>query len=178
MGRTTPQFADRMGLAVLFGALAFQSVFLPRIVRAAAPNHPALSAEHPTPSSAHVMLGDRAQTLTANSRATQTAPLSLLDLRPPSFREFSLLTNDHLGGRMGVMPLQGGSSRSKEEDSSLSSLGTAGQGHIMGRAQAFAERFHREGLPIARLWENHSALVSLGLNQKGKAGLWLVQKTH
>jgi hypothetical protein len=39
-------------------------------------------------------------------------------------------------------------------------------------------RFHREGLPVARLWENHSALISLGLNAKGKPGLWLVQKTR
>jgi hypothetical protein len=48
----------------------------------------------------------------------------------------------------------------------------------MSTAEAFAQRFHREGLPVARLWENHAALVSLGLNQKGKPGLWVVQKTH
>lgn len=46
------------------------------------------------------------------------------------------------------------------------------------RAEEFARRVHREGLPVARLWENKSALVSLGLNKKGKPGLWLVQKTH
>jgi hypothetical protein len=40
----------------------------------------------------------------------------------------------------------------------------------------FAQRVHREGVPFARLWENKSALVSLGLNQRGKPGLWLVQK--
>jgi hypothetical protein len=39
-------------------------------------------------------------------------------------------------------------------------------------------RFHHEGLPLARLWENKSALVSLGLNPKGKPGLWITQKTH
>jgi hypothetical protein len=48
----------------------------------------------------------------------------------------------------------------------------------MGRVETLARRFHREGLPVARLWETHSALLSLGLNQKGKPGLWLVQKTH
>ena len=47
-----------------------------------------------------------------------------------------------------------------------------------GRVEELALRFHREGLPIARLWENKSALVSLGLNGKGKPGLWLTQKTH
>jgi len=46
------------------------------------------------------------------------------------------------------------------------------------RVQEFARRVHREGLPVARLWENKSALVSLGLNNKGKPGLWIVQKIH
>jgi hypothetical protein len=48
----------------------------------------------------------------------------------------------------------------------------------MGRVEEFARRVHREGLPIARLWESHSALVSLGLNQRGKPGIWLIQKVH
>ncbi len=43
-------------------------------------------------------------------------------------------------------------------------------------AEEFVNRVHHEGLPLARLWENKSALVSLGLNQKGQAGLWLIQK--
>jgi hypothetical protein len=47
---------------------------------------------------------------------------------------------------------------------------------MSGGIQEAARRFHREGLPVARLWESHSALVSLGLNQRGKPGLWLVQK--
>jgi hypothetical protein len=49
---------------------------------------------------------------------------------------------------------------------------------IPGRVEELALRFHREGLPIARLWENKSALVSLGLNSKGKPGLWIIQKTR
>jgi hypothetical protein len=36
----------------------------------------------------------------------------------------------------------------------------------------------RDGLPVARLWESKSALLHLGFNQKGKPGLWLMQKTH
>jgi hypothetical protein len=52
------------------------------------------------------------------------------------------------------------------------------QARIPGRVEQLALRFHREGLPIARLWENKSALVSLGLNQKGKPGLWIIQKTR
>ncbi len=38
--------------------------------------------------------------------------------------------------------------------------------------------FHRDGLPVARLWETKSALLHVGLNQKGKPGLWIVQKMH
>ena len=48
----------------------------------------------------------------------------------------------------------------------------------MSPAEAFARRVHKEGLPVARLWETHSTLVSIGLNPKGKPGLWLIQKTH
>ena len=50
------------------------------------------------------------------------------------------------------------------------------QSRIPSRAEEFARRVHREGVPVARLWENKSARVSLGLNEKGKPGLWLVQK--
>jgi len=46
----------------------------------------------------------------------------------------------------------------------------------MSLPQRFSRRVQREGLPFARLWENKSALVSIGLNQKGKPGLWLIQK--
>ena len=61
----------------------------------------------------------------------------------------------------------------------LRGFGTADPpGRIPGRVEEIALRFHREGLPLARLWENKSALVSLGLNPKGKPGLWITQKTH
>jgi len=52
------------------------------------------------------------------------------------------------------------------------------QPRSMSGAEEFARRVHREGLPVARLWENKSALVSLGLNQRGKPGLWITQKIH
>jgi hypothetical protein len=61
----------------------------------------------------------------------------------------------------------------------LPALGAeASRYRVPGRVEEFARRVHREGLPVARLWENNSALVSLGLNQKGKPGLWLIQKTR
>lgn len=49
-------------------------------------------------------------------------------------------------------------------------------GRVPSHAEEFARRVRHEGLPLARLWENKSALLSLGLNKKGKPGLWLVQK--
>jgi hypothetical protein len=66
-----------------------------------------------------------------------------------------------------------------QEDIRLPSLGFESmQTPQRGRAQEFVSRVRREGLPVARLWQNHSALVSIGLNQRGKPGLWLTQKTH
>jgi hypothetical protein len=59
----------------------------------------------------------------------------------------------------------------------LSALGAGGM-HARPTLQDYVLRVHREGLPVARLFENKSALVHLGLNPKGKPGLWLVQKTH
>jgi hypothetical protein len=63
-----------------------------------------------------------------------------------------------------------------QEQVALPQLGA--QGHIPSRYEELAQKFHREGLPVARLWENKAALVSLGLNQKGKPGLWITQKVH
>ena len=48
----------------------------------------------------------------------------------------------------------------------------------MSQAEIFARRVHQEGLPVARLFESKSALLSVGLNQKGKPGLWFTQKLH
>jgi hypothetical protein len=62
------------------------------------------------------------------------------------------------------------------ESTDLPSMGT--QSRVPNRVQEFARRVRREGLPVARLWENQSALVSLGLNNKGKPGLWVIQKIH
>jgi hypothetical protein len=47
---------------------------------------------------------------------------------------------------------------------------------IMTQQETWLHRVHREGVAIVRLWNSKSALLSIGLNQKGKPGLWLVQK--
>jgi hypothetical protein len=44
--------------------------------------------------------------------------------------------------------------------------------------QDFVRRVRHEGLPVARLLESRTALLHLGLNPKGKPGLWLVQKVR
>jgi hypothetical protein len=67
-----------------------------------------------------------------------------------------------------------------EED--LPSLGNTGLGNTdlamknASRAEELTRRLHREGLPIARLWQTRSAMVSLGLSPRGKPGIWLIQK--
>jgi hypothetical protein len=61
----------------------------------------------------------------------------------------------------------------------LAALGTVDESfRVVNQPEAFVRRVHQEGLPVARLWETKSSLLSIGLNQKGKPGLWLIQKTH
>ena len=55
----------------------------------------------------------------------------------------------------------------------LQSLGVL---RMQDRLEILARRVRREGLPLARLWEGRSALISLGLSPKGRPGLWLIQK--
>jgi hypothetical protein len=97
-----------------------------------------------------------------------------LDLRPPSAH-----APGDFPGASADRPSWGRPRAPGSRENNLPSLGAdAGEVRVMSRAESFARRFHREGLPVARLWENHSALLSLGLNAKGKPGLWLVQKTR
>jgi hypothetical protein len=65
-----------------------------------------------------------------------------------------------------------------QEERGLALGADAWQDKPSARMAELVRRVHREGLPVARLWENHSALLSLGLNQRGKPGLWIIQKTH
>jgi hypothetical protein len=73
--------------------------------------------------------------------------------------------------------LAGRQAADANEHLQLPSLGSAGM-HAQPTMQERVQQFHREGLPVARLWQNDNALVHLGLNQKGKPGLWVVQKLH
>jgi hypothetical protein len=53
-----------------------------------------------------------------------------------------------------------------------------GSMHAQSSMQERMQLARRDGLPVARLWENKSALLHLGFNAKGKPGLWIMQKTH
>jgi hypothetical protein len=115
-----------------------------------------------------------------SSRHTATRPAKVvLDLRP-SMTALAATSKSATEKSSAVFPSAlhrhelGG-----ERQIELPVLGTEGaQVRTPSRVEEFARRVHREGLPVARLWENKSALVSLGLNKKGKPGLWLIQKVH
>ena len=64
-----------------------------------------------------------------------------------------------------------------QDQAGISSFASEGM-HARPAIQDFVRKVHREGLPVARLFETKSALVHLGLSPRGKPGLWLVQKTH
>ncbi|MDB6083830.1 MAG: hypothetical protein JWN43_1711 [Gammaproteobacteria bacterium] len=103
-----------------------------------------------------------------------------LDLRPPPAHE-SIADRPANGVAAAIASARSSLHRgdAAADGGSLPALGAAaGQARVMSRAEALVTHFHREGLPLARLWENHSALISLGLNPKGKPGLWFVQKTR
>jgi hypothetical protein len=66
-----------------------------------------------------------------------------------------------------------------QESPSVGTAGLRNTGLAMkntSRVEELTRRLHREGLPIARLWQTHSAMVSLGLSPRGKPGIWLIQK--
>jgi hypothetical protein len=120
------------------------------------------------PTIAATPLGKVAAARAAQPIAISSARNAPLDLRPPP-----------LAGTAGPRFTEFGHPSETNEDKRLSSLGAAmNQERPNNRTEAFIQRFHREGLPLARLWQGHAAVVSLGLNPKGKPGLWLVKQTH
>jgi hypothetical protein len=99
----------------------------------------------------------------------RSSPARRLDLSPPE------LNVDAEGERAADFA---STRRSSIEGQNLATPADSAKDRPMSRAEEFTRRVHREGLPIARLWQSKSALISLGLNQKGKPGLWLIQKTR
>jgi hypothetical protein len=109
---------------------------------------------------------------------------SHLDLRPPTSAVAVAVDKSNMAETAMPFPSmrhppEGMAGYGQEDQNQASRFGAAApSGRVMGRTEELVRRVHQEGLPVARLWESHSALVSLGLNQKGKPGLWLIQKVH
>jgi hypothetical protein len=49
---------------------------------------------------------------------------------------------------------------------------------VVREPETWLHRAHREGVPIVRLWNGKASFLSLGFNQRGKPGLWLIQNVH
>jgi hypothetical protein len=109
----------------------------------------------------------------ANSRSAarqENTSVPLLDLRPPIDSMPAVIP--------GAVALASHSG-SDAEDRPRPGFGT-GEAPFpaISQPETWLHRVHREGVPIIRLWNSKSALLSIGLNQKGKPGLWLIQKVH
>src|SRR5450631_1978813 len=141
--------------------------------------------------------------ISVSARSTPARGLSLahqatnsiapLDLRPP---RDSAVPADHSGaGALASEPFPsanhrvelgkkdlGGEDRRAEEGMRPSPFGADEMSvQKMSQGQIVAERIqhvHREGLPIARLRASQSAALSIGLNQRGKPGVWFTQRMH
>ena len=103
------------------------------------------------------------------------APAQHLDLRAPSHTTVEPGTT--FGKSPSAFPSMAHRQNSAQEPVELPLLRPDGM-HARPTIQDFVQKVHREGLPVARLFETKSALVHLGLSPRGKPGLWLVQKTH
>jgi hypothetical protein len=102
------------------------------------------------------------------------APAQHLDLRAPSHAVEAGMASEKSAG---VFPSMAHRPSPAQAQVDVPSLGSEGM-HARPTIQEFVHKVHREGLPVARLFETKSALVHLGLSPRGKPGLWLVQKTH
>jgi hypothetical protein len=102
------------------------------------------------------------------------AQASHLDLRPPT----TIFGSTSVDKDTAFVAMHRQAPGAEQPDRFSQLGGDLPQRRIMGRPEEIVNRFRHEGLPVARLWENHAALVSLGLNQRGKPGLWIIQKTR
>jgi hypothetical protein len=108
-----------------------------------------------------------------------------LDLRPPG-DSFSAISHEGAAARASesfpstIRHLDLGKSDLAEDNRIQRPALVIGELHFrtMSQPEIFARRVHQEGLPIARLFESRSALLSVGLNNRGKPGLWFTQKSH
>lgn len=102
------------------------------------------------------------------------APAQQLDLRLPSH---AVEAGTAAQKSPAAFPSRAHPEAKAQQPPDLPLLGADGM-HSRPTIQDLVQRVHREGLPVARLFETKSALLHLGLSPRGKPGLWLVQKTH
>jgi hypothetical protein len=103
----------------------------------------------------------------SSERRNDPRPAVTLDLRPPEFGKIAV--------DVAAAPARDTMGPQTRDAAALSKLSME---RSMSSAEELRRRVHHEGMPVARLFESKSALVSVGLNQHGKPGLWLIQKTH
>lgn len=110
------------------------------------------------------------------NRFTRDRP-ARLDLRAPTLLPAASVASS---ASSPAFPSAHRTMASPNVEDQLPALGAANRSlpRPMGRAEEITRRMVREGIPFVRLWESHAALVSLGLNQHGKPGLWLIQKVR
>jgi hypothetical protein len=104
-----------------------------------------------------------------NQSGKQGSTSKPLDLRPPD----SVTATDVDGF---LVPARRLGTPTAPED--VPALWKSSGARPMSSAEELASRIRQEGLPVARLWQGNLASLSLGLNQKGKPGVWWLQKFH
>jgi hypothetical protein len=115
----------------------------------------------------------RPQPRMANQPSQFQGSAQQLDLRLPSHAAEGTAAQKSPG----TFPSRAHPQTVAQQSLELPLLGADGM-HSRPTIQDLVQRVHREGLPVARLFETKSALLHLGLSPRGKPGLWLVQKTH
>jgi hypothetical protein len=102
-----------------------------------------------------------------------------LDLRPPleNLGEPSpAATGLGVGGNHRLFG--GGAPGFQADRGTAERAAPAVSGHIMSPMETVVHNFHQEGLPVAKLFQSETSLVHIGLNPRGKPGLWVVHKTR
>jgi hypothetical protein len=121
---------------------------------------------------------DSARSLSTPGMHPESASTAHLDLRPPANYPPAIPPADtrELAAAPSPSPIRGLYLDKNESVLSPALSIDETNFRVMSKPAIFVDRVRREGLPLARLWESRSALLSLGLSPKGKPGLWLTQK--
>jgi hypothetical protein len=106
---------------------------------------------------------------------------SALDLRPPP----EIQTGDPIARSESQAVAPSRRSFALEAFASGSRLRSDSRAFTVGQStppmsplEDVAHDFRRQGLPVAKLFQNGSLLVHLGLSPRGKPGLWFVHALH